>query len=337
MKYSGYFTLYPICVLTKGKVRASIGDLQRNDVFRIPMSLAALFDDDGAICIDEVYTGCEGPEDVAVLEEYLDFLKENDLGVFTADRRTSFRKIAGGFDSPRLISNCIIDFTADSRHPLRFISEQLDRLGCEALEMRYFDPVPAAKIKKDLRYFAEGELRSVRVLLIGEADEEANDRLILGLLEANHRITEIVFHSASRDDSNVFGNMLTIIYTTQPVRDETCCGQVSPEYLVAQTQLYIESQHVNNCLFQKIAIDKTGAVKNCPSMRESFGEIARKPDLEKIVRSERFRRLWQVNKDRIDVCRDCELRYVCQDCRAYVADPADEYSKPAKCQYDPLS
>jgi hypothetical protein len=37
------------------------------------------------------------------------------------------------------------------------------------------------------------------------------------------------------------------------------------------------------------------------------------------------------------VCKDCEFRYICTDCRAYLEDPYNEYSKPLKCGYDPYT
>ncbi|MNX99984.1 hypothetical protein D3C86_1324620 [compost metagenome] len=50
-----------------------------------------------------------------------------------------------------------------------------------------------------------------------------------------------------------------------------------------------------------------------------------------------FKEHWFTKKDDIAVCRDCEFRYVCTDCRAYVEDPADAYAKPLKCGYDPYA
>ncbi|MDR2057516.1 MAG: hypothetical protein LBP83_04405, partial [Dysgonamonadaceae bacterium] len=34
-------------------------------------------------------------------------------------------------------------------------------------------------------------------------------------------------------------------------------------------------------------------------------------------------------------CKDCEFRYICTDCRAYLQDSNDIYSQPAKCNYNP--
>ena len=50
-----------------------------------------------------------------------------------------------------------------------------------------------------------------------------------------------------------------------------------------------------------------------------------------------FKEKWGISKDHISVCRDCEFRYACSDCRAYLENPEDAFSKPLKCGYDPYS
>ena len=40
-------------------------------------------------------------------------------------------------------------------------------------------------------------------------------------------------------------------------------------------------------------------------------------------------------KDAIKICQDCEFRHICTDCRAYLDNPKDLYSHPAKCTYNP--
>jgi hypothetical protein len=44
-----------------------------------------------------------------------------------------------------------------------------------------------------------------------------------------------------------------------------------------------------------------------------------------------------VRKDDIEVCKDCEFRYICTDCRIFKNDSNDIYSKPKKCNYDPYT
>lgn len=50
-----------------------------------------------------------------------------------------------------------------------------------------------------------------------------------------------------------------------------------------------------------------------------------------------FKKYWYIHKDQIEVCKDCEFRYICTDCRAYLEDPDNLYSKPLKCGYDPYT
>ncbi len=39
-----------------------------------------------------------------------------------------------------------------------------------------------------------------------------------------------------------------------------------------------------------------------------------------IVQSLEFQQLWHLNKDKINVCKDCQYRYMCPDCRAFTID-----------------
>lgn len=68
----------------------------------------------------------------------------------------------------------------------------------------------------------------------------------------------------------------------------------------------------------------------------SFGHI-NKTSLKNVSLKDEFINLWSINKDQVLVCKDCEFRHICTDCRAYLKDPSDLYSKPLKCNYDPYT
>ena len=71
-------------------------------------------------------------------------------------------------------------------------------------------------------------------------------------------------------------------------------------------------------------------------MKDSYGNI-RDSSLLEAIQSPGFKEKWGISKDHISVCRDCEFRYACSDCRAYLENPEDAFSKPLKCGYDPYS
>jgi SPASM domain peptide maturase of grasp-with-spasm system len=71
-------------------------------------------------------------------------------------------------------------------------------------------------------------------------------------------------------------------------------------------------------------------------MTKSYGNIKNKK-LTDVLQDESFKKIWYISKDQIKVCQDCEFRHICTDCRAYLSDKEDIFSKPAKCGYNPYT
>lgn len=116
--------------------------------------------------------------------------------------------------------------------------------------------------------------------------------------------------------------------------NEKHCGIISSKYFYANVKLFTESQQHNTCLNKKVSIDKNGNIKNCPSMPKSFGNITN-TTLQKTLDQPSFKNYWSISKDKIDTRKLCEFRHICTDCRAYIEDPENIYSKPLKCGYEP--
>ena len=75
-------------------------------------------------------------------------------------------------------------------------------------------------------------------------------------------------------------------------------------------------------------------------MPQSFGNI-KDTTLEEALNHPDFKKYWNVNKDMIAVCKDCEFRHICTDCRAYTErthfEEDIDLSKPLKCGYNPYT
>lgn len=51
---------------------------------------------------------------------------------------------------------------------------------------------------------------------------------------------------------------------------------------------------------------------------------------------EKAKKYWLITKDRIKKCKDCELRYVCFDCREIVKRKTNDlYASNPYCKYNP--
>ena len=118
--------------------------------------------------------------------------------------------------------------------------------------------------------------------------------------------------------------------------NERSCGKTDSSYFSINVQFFSEAQSYNSCLNKKISIDTEGNIKNCPSMKEHFGNT-KTTSLQTALKNKKFKKYWDITKDKITVCKDCEFRYICLDCRAYLEDPDDLHSKPLKCGYDPYT
>lgn len=331
-----FFKLFACCIPVKGAAASLICDLQRGTYCDIPNSLFTILTEYAEKDFEELV---EIFGDKETLNEYFDFLIHNEFGFYTStpDR---FPPLQEKWEHPSAITNAIIDFDDNSAHELRAVFRQLETLGCVDLQLRFFNKV----LHRDTPENALKLLRNSRVAkieLILPFQPFLTESYIVQLCKQHPRIHQItVYGHQEQLKLNVYaGNPKELIayvsYTDQVIRSETHCGIIDPQYFVISTDTYMESKLFNSCLNRKISVSKEGFIKNCPSMTEHFGHISSTSIIE-VVADQKFRKLWGVNKDQIAVCRDCEYRYICTDCRAYVADD-DLFGKPRGCSYDPYT
>jgi radical SAM protein with 4Fe4S-binding SPASM domain len=95
----------------------------------------------------------------------------------------------------------------------------------------------------------------------------------------------------------------------------------------------------NPCWGGKLCIASSGAVYPCIMGRDwPLGNV-RKQRLAEILSGRPLNDLWSICKDRIEVCRDCEYRYACDDCRVLASGGVKEnmWRKSYGCTYDPYT
>ena len=327
------FRLYACCIPVRGARRSTICDLQRQVCHLIPNDLYAILTRHRHCSLEEIKRSFDGSES-EVIDEYFEFLLKNELG-FWCDDPACFPDIDLDWDSPERITNSIIDADAESNHDYDVIFDQLNDLGCRALLLRWFSFISIDKVNNILGFAQAGRLRSIE--LVVPHGEGWDDAAIETLCRSHRRITSVWLHSAPHSRSlGIISNTVPLIWRTQAVTSEIHCGEVHPAYFVINIHAFTEAQKFNSCLNRKVSVDKRGEIRNCPAMEQSFGNI-KNMSLQSAVVKGGFRDLWEVNKDQIEICKDCEFRYVCIDCRALISDPSNRYSKPSKCTYDPYT
>ena len=102
--------------------------------------------------------------------------------------------------------------------------------------------------------------------------------------------------------------------------------------------MFRKMKNGHNCFSSKICITANGEVIPCIMEREIIFGNAFKSSLESILENEKNKQTRNLSKDFIDVCRDCEYRYGCFDCRPKAKKSLlanGFFAKPQECSYDP--
>lgn len=241
------------------------------------------------------------------------------------------------FHTPFHISNAIIELKEINTDTISHTIEELNSVDCHALEIRVQTRIEISGLETLINLFenADVNITELHVIVI---DNDFKLENLKYLFERYLRLTRLIVGGAKEDDccSDFFHGNSHIIFTTRNVHLPTCCGNFYPDQFLIDLPFFTESQSRNTCLNRKVAIDANGNIKNCPSITQSFGNIS-DIHLIDVLKNPVFTEKWNITKDQISICKDCEFRHVCMDCRAYIENPHDIYSKPLKCGYDPYT
>lgn len=330
MNWNTKFKIFASNRIVSGPTRSLVVDTNRQSMQLIPNSLASLvLRYDGKETIADILEKYE-PADQETIKEYFTFLLDKEI-IFLTNSPGQFPDLDLSWDYPAHISNAIIEFNPELLNNYKELVSELDQLLCNYLELRIFTPCKLQELNSFLSLFKESTILSMQIIMNEIADWKIED--YQKLLDEFPRIDGFAIYNSSHE-TNAEENP-KLVFFKSPVGNHSC-GAVSNTFFVANVQAFTEALQFNTCLNRKVGIDGEGNIKNCPSLMQSYGNI-KEQKLGDITARADFQKVWSVNKDKINICRDCEFRYVCTDCRAFVEDPADDFSKPLKCGYDPYT
>ena len=105
-------------------------------------------------------------------------------------------------------------------------------------------------------------------------------------------------------------------------------------YFTVNMNSFIEAKHYNLYYNKKVCIDSSGNLKNCLSNIDIFGNI-NKDKIGEIIKDKKFTSLWNIKKDNIKVCQDCEFRYMCNDPKIPKKYKTNIWEYKLECKYNP--
>lgn len=306
--------LSPDCELVYGVARVAIYDFRRQGCFLLPHNIADM------INIIGTREGLPLVLNDDIELDTIKYLIEMEY-CYTSLPRGIFTTPNNCFDSS-IISNAILYYSTII--PIQDVVDQFNSLITRKIEIRISDVSSLHSFQEYIKLFKTSCFQDITLTL---------DNVVLKEQEAvfliNHlpQLSEVNIFS-SNEDKHISINHVCLNYFHGAAT--TCNPQKMP--IVLNRCFFNESKRYNNCLYRKVTIKENGDITNCPLSTKNFGNVCHGDSIFRAVQTKEFQRYWLLTKDKVTGCSDCELRYVCQDCRV---DFSGEFStiKPYWCDY----
>jgi len=326
------FKLFSTCIPVRGYKRSIIYDLHRCKSETIPLGLFGILHHTDTNIDDILFK--YGKQNIKIINEYFAWLIKHQYGFFCYSliEARCFPKLKLTWDMPHKVTNTIIEII-DTNDLIKVLNTIVNA-DIPHVQIIIRNSIDAVCLLDIGRFFATTTTKTVDIIS-SFSENSISISEIKNICELQLRFSSVIlYNSPFNKKIELLQGLTNIFHTTKSLNEDDWCGFVSKNYFSINTMFFTESQHHNTCLNRKLCIDKDGYIKNCPSMKHHYGHIS-DTNIEDIVQLPEFQKWWHIKKDDIDVCKDCEFRHMCTDCRAFIKDPENIYSQPAKCPYNP--
>ena len=330
-----FLKLYSSCKIINGFQQSIILDVQRSCYTAIPNTLSSIIKELEGQSIDKVKMEINS-EDQETFKSYISFLVDNEFAFTTNDPQRFIYHDYGTFNTIKY--NSILELE-NYEYSLERIIAEYSKIKIEALHINIYEIFDLERTKHLLSQFLhKTDIKQLSLLIGYNKNIIENDLLDMGF---NYPILSQIMIYGSPFEKNIQNDFTQAFFLQRKEISHKACGLIKEGYFCCNSILYNESHFANSCLAGKITIDINGNIRNCPSLPQSFGNI-NDTTLEEALDHKDFKKYWNLTKDSIEVCKDCEFRYICTDCRAYTERTHTnkeglDTSKPLKCGYDPYT
>lgn len=335
---NSYFKLFSNCRIIEGASSSAIYDLQREELFQIPNSFLEILNCSGSKKIEDIYS--KYPKESETLDEYFGFLLSNDLILLMPELKDfeQFKEIDFTYYYPFSLFS-VITALDNNKLSISYIENLLNNIEatqCKYVQLRFGLGIDPKLISDTIKLFVDkGIFRSISVFLSQNDyklmfnDEYLTNSLIdkLTIYSSNNRYNNINEKSEFKPD-----NVEYIEESDFPVFKNV--NELRFKHFQPNIFSYSEAQNYNIYYNKKAYINPNGDIQQSPFTNKVFGNIKTK-SLLSIISNQTFQEYWDIPKDKIEVCKDCEFRYVCNDGRIPIKRDDETYYFEESCTYDP--
>lgn len=325
-----WFKLFASCKIVTGQSRSIIYDLERASFYDFPNDFLEIIEMSKVNDIATIKRNYNNEQD-SIIEHFFSQFIDSEVGFYTTEPEC-FPEIDFTWDCPYEVTNAIIELENLMQYDFEEVIAQLDKLGCQAIQIRILSWLSNEELKRIVDVFKDLRIQNVELLIPYQNLTEYTD--FYNLLEDEPRLKRILIYSAPADQPISHENYRfdkSIIQFKKDIRSDAN-EILKAERFVTNIQIFSEAQNHNLGLNRKICINKNGEIKNYINHDISFGNV-QTHKIENIIRDDTFKEKWLISNDLIEICNTCQYRYACVS-NSDIKKIDNKYYKTDRCNFE---
>lgn len=294
-----YFLLYAHNIAVAGAERSAVYNFKQGQIQFIPNSMYYILGELREKPVDTVKASLSA-EDVAVFEEYLVWMRSQQMGFYTNDPEL-FPAMPLDFFLPEHLSVCVLEvnFLKDYRQ----LFSELDYLLCKHLEIRIRkEHYSLEKLTKLLTQLEGNVIKSVAIVL--EYNDAIEQQQLAGLHKQFAKIDYFMIYGTPAG----FAAQQDFIMCDKRTGNHFLRAPFPSDKYVISRRFFLHAYNFHPYFYKRAEIDANGLLKNCLIHQSDYGNVWDTP-LRNLINNHLFTQWWNIDAGKIKNFDGDELKY----------------------------
>jgi len=318
--------LYPNCIPVMGFKNIVFYDLERQSYKRFPKSD---FFDITTTELKQFDLGQVSAGGLALLKSHKLIIATSNEAADKQLKKAAFYK----WKHPSILTNAVIELSTGNElicpFALSKLIQHLDAFICRHVVLHLKSVISCDQLKVIMDLVQLSEIHSLQLVVPYELEYDTND--LGAYILQQPKLKYILFENAP-GEKNLENR---IFFTKNKLKPG---NKKHPDQFNTNLFLFGEAQYHHTYFNRKLFIGEKGEIKNASECEDIHGwiqTISETKQLEEIIKTPAFQKLWFVNKERCNICKDCEYRYMCVDNRVPYQKENGYWDHQEACNYNP--
>ncbi|WP_160136346.1 hypothetical protein [Chryseobacterium sp. c4a] len=290
---------FACCIPVKGIQLGAIYDLQRDDIERVPNSIIDFIHN---IHSKTVVSIIEEWKDDEIAQEYIEFLIEKEFIFFANEDHFPNLSDDCFNDDVSKIEFATILLSDDLIKEAQHISDRVDYLGVKRLHLHFSPDMDVQEIHNLLNSLQKSCVIDLSVSLPYQKNFTTSRVL------KEQRLKSIYFYQSPYSKEDNYGRIN--LYYLKQNENSLFVPKSSIDTIAINHRAFLTAKKYNLGLYKTILVDYLGRIRLNGTDKKDYGSfLGSKDEIDRslLILSE----LWNLNRNKINPCKNCELRYAC--------------------------